>query len=82
MPILDGAVLQDSYDVIVVGSGLAGLTAAALIAKRGLGVLLVEHHYLPGGMCTTLRRQGFSFDAGTALCMASANVGSIPIASS
>ncbi len=67
MPLLDGAVLQDTYDVIVIGSGLAGLTAAALIAKRGLGVLLVEHHYFPGGMCTTLRRQGFSFDAGTAL---------------
>jgi phytoene dehydrogenase-like protein len=67
MPLLDGAVLQDSYDVIVVGAGLAGLTAAALIAKCGLGVLLVEQHYLPGGMCTTLRRQGFSFDTGTAL---------------
>jgi prolycopene isomerase len=32
-----------------------------------LSTLLVEHHYLPGGMCTTLRRRGFSFDTGTAL---------------
>jgi prolycopene isomerase len=67
MPLLDDAVLADSYDVVVVGSGLAGLTAAALIAQRGLRVLVLEHHYLPGGMCTTLRRQGFSFDTGTAL---------------
>ena len=67
MHLLDDAVLQDSYDVIVVGSGLAGLTAAALLAKRGLQTLLVEHHYLPGGMCTTVRREGFSFDTGTAL---------------
>src|SRR5512139_266898 len=67
MRLLDDAVIADSYDVIVVGSGLGGLTAAALIAKRGLRVLLVEHHYLPGGMCTTLRRKGFSFDTGTAL---------------
>jgi len=65
--LLDDAVIADPYDVIVVGSGLGGLTAAGLIAKRGLRVLLVEHHYLPGGMCTTLRRQGFSFDTGTAL---------------
>lgn len=67
MIIRQDAVLQDSYPVIVVGSGLAGLTAAALLAKRGLGVLLLEHHYLPGGMCTTLRRRDFSFDTGTAL---------------
>ncbi|MCX5977368.1 MAG: FAD-dependent oxidoreductase [Coprothermobacterota bacterium] len=67
MIIRPDAVLQDSYPVIVIGSGLAGLTAAALLAKRGLGVLLLEHHYLPGGMCTTLRRHDFSFDTGTAL---------------
>jgi len=52
---------------VVVGSGLSSLTAAALVAKRGLSTLLIEHHYLPGGMCTTLRRKGFSFDTGTAL---------------
>ena len=59
--------MRDRYDVIVVGSGLSSLTAAALVARRGLSALLVEHHYLPGGMCTTLRRKGFSFDTGTAL---------------
>jgi prolycopene isomerase len=60
-------VIRDRYDVVVVGSGLSSLTAAALVARRGLSTLLVEHHYLPGGMCTTLRRKGFSFDTGTAL---------------
>jgi prolycopene isomerase len=59
--------IQDMYDVVVVGSGLSSLTCAALVARRGLSSLLVEHHYLPGGMCTTLRRKGFSFDTGTAL---------------
>ncbi len=67
MKMLDTSILQDSYQVVVIGSGLGGLTAAALLAKRGLKVLLVEHHYLPGGLCTTLRRQNFSFDTGTAL---------------
>jgi prolycopene isomerase len=59
--------IRDSYNVVVVGSGLSSLTAAALLARRGMSVLLIEHHYLPGGMCTTLRRKGFSFDTGTAL---------------
>jgi len=67
MPLLDDTVLNDRYETIVIGSGLSSLTAAALLAKRGRQVLLVEYHYLPGGMCTTLRRQGFSFDTGTAL---------------
>jgi C-3',4' desaturase CrtD len=67
MIIVGDSILQDSYPVIVIGSGLAGLTSAALLAKRGLKVLLIEHHYLPGGMCTTLRRKDFSFDTGTAL---------------
>ena len=67
MKLLSDATIRDKYDVVVVGSGLSSLTAAALIARRGLSTLLVEHHYLPGGMCTTLRRKGFSFDAGTAL---------------
>jgi prolycopene isomerase len=67
MQLLAEGVIRDRYDVAVVGSGLSSLTAAALLARRGLSVLLIEHHYLPGGMCTTLRRRGFSFDTGTAL---------------
>jgi len=65
--LLSDGLIRDAYDVVVVGSGLSSLSAAALVARRGLSTLLVEHHYLPGGMCTTLRRKGFSFDTGTAL---------------
>jgi phytoene dehydrogenase-like protein len=36
-------------DVIVIGAGISGLTAAALLAKSGLNVKLLEQHYQPGG---------------------------------
>lgn len=37
------------YDVIVIGSGLGGLISAALLAKKGASVLIIEKHNLPGG---------------------------------
>lgn len=50
--------VQDSYDVVVIGSGLAGLTGANTLAKAGYSVLLLEHHYQLGGMATWFKRKG------------------------
>jgi len=51
------------YDVIVVGSGLAGMTAANCLGKAGYSVLLLEQHYNFGGMATWFRRKnGHIFD--------------------
>jgi phytoene dehydrogenase-like protein len=53
--------LQDArprYDVIVIGSGLAGLTAANILGRAGRSVLLVEQHYKLGGMATWFKRPG------------------------
>lgn len=50
--------IRDRYDVIVIGSGLAGLTAANYLAKCGRSVLLLEQHYNFGGMATWFRRKG------------------------
>ncbi len=50
--------VQDSYDVIVIGSGLAGMTGANILAKAGYSVLLLEHHYQLGGMATWFKRRG------------------------
>jgi all-trans-retinol 13,14-reductase len=48
---------EKEQDVIVIGSGIGGLSAAALLAKRGLKVAVFEQHYLPGGYCTAWERQ-------------------------
>ncbi|MFQ6016030.1 MAG: phytoene desaturase family protein [Anaerolineae bacterium] len=55
---------KDSYDVIVVGAGLAGLTCGALLAKDGMSVLVVDQRPVPGGVCHSYQRGGFTFDVG------------------
>src|SRR5262247_3124710 len=54
---------RDAYDVIVVGGGLGGLTAAALLARAGRSVLIVERHDRPGGYAHAFRRRGYRFDS-------------------
>lgn len=49
---------------MVVGAGIGGLTAAALLAKRGYRVRLYDQAALPGGCASTFRRRGFTFDVG------------------
>jgi phytoene dehydrogenase-like protein len=49
---------KDHYDVVVIGSGLAGLTAANILARDGRSVLLLEQHYKLGGMATWFKRPG------------------------
>jgi prolycopene isomerase len=54
---------RERYDVIVVGSGMGGLSAAALLAKHGRSVLVVERHDRPGGYAHSFQRKQFHFDA-------------------
>ncbi|MDF1614716.1 phytoene desaturase family protein [Desulfurivibrio dismutans] len=51
-------------DVVVIGSGISGLTAAALLARKGREVMLIERTARPGGALKRFKRQGISFDVG------------------
>ena len=53
-----------TVDVAVIGAGMAGLTAAALLAKRGRRVALFEQHERAGGYCSFFQRDGSTFDVG------------------
>lgn len=59
------------YDCIIIGAGLSGLTAAALLAKRGLSVAVCEHSGKPGGSCGVFKRlingKAAAFDQGSSM---------------
>jgi phytoene dehydrogenase-like protein len=50
------------YDTIVIGGGIAGLSAAAYLANAGRKVAVFEQHYKPGGYYTSFTRKGIIFD--------------------
>ena len=50
--------------VVVVGAGIGGLTAGALLAKRGYRVTIFDQAIVPGGCASTFKRRGFTFDVG------------------
>jgi phytoene dehydrogenase-like protein len=52
------------FDTIVVGGGIAGLTATAYLAKAGQKVILFEKNRECGGLVNSFTRNGFHFDAG------------------
>ena len=56
--------VKTSYDAIVIGSGIGGLSTAILLAKAGKKVLVLEQHYEPGGLTHTFRRKNFVWDVG------------------
>jgi C-3',4' desaturase CrtD len=50
--------------VIVIGGGIGGLTAGALLARRGYEVIIFDSAIVPGGCASTFKRRGFTFDVG------------------
>ncbi len=54
--------MTKKYDAIVIGAGLGGLSAATMLAKSGLSVLLLERHNVPGGYATSFVRGRYEFE--------------------
>ena len=55
---------ENGWDVIVVGSGMGGMSVSAALSKYGRKVLLLEQHYIPGGYTHMFARKGYKWDVG------------------
>jgi C-3',4' desaturase CrtD len=55
---------NNKFRAIVIGAGIGGLTAGALLAQRGYSVLILDQALVPGGCASTFKRKGFTFDVG------------------
>jgi phytoene desaturase len=55
------------YDVVVIGGGVGGISAAALCQKAGMKTLLLEQSERIGGCCSTYEADGFNFDVGASV---------------
>ncbi len=55
---------RKQQSIVVIGAGIGGLTAAALLAHRGDRVLVLDQAIVPGGCASTFQRRGFTFDVG------------------
>lgn len=58
---------SEQADVVVIGSGVGGLSCAALLARYGFDVIVCESHSIPGGAAHAFERNGFKFDSGPSL---------------
>lgn len=62
--------MGSQYDVVIIGSGIGGLTSGALLAKRGFRVLVLEQSHRVGGCCSAFEKDGYSFDVGAVFILA------------
>lgn len=58
---------EEETEVIVIGSGIGGLSCASLLARYGFKVTVCESHSIPGGAAHGFEYQGFLFDSGPSL---------------
>ncbi len=56
--------MERVHDTIVIGSGIGGLACASALARYGHSVMVLEQHYVAGGLTQTFTRKGFTWDVG------------------
>ena len=63
------------YDVVIIGAGLSGMMASALLSRKGKRVLLLEQHKTVGGLAAGFRRKGYYFDSAMHCFMSESTAG-------
>lgn len=54
--------MAEKTEVLIIGGGVAGLAAGCYARVNGFDTLILEQHFLPGGLCTSWEREGYVFD--------------------
>ncbi|MDD3520221.1 MAG: FAD-dependent oxidoreductase [Actinomycetota bacterium] len=70
--------MPDKFNVLIIGAGISGLSAASLLSKRGLKVAVIDRNFKPGGSCGIFKRNEYTFDQGTAMLYGFGNEGFNP----
>ena len=65
-------------EVIFIGAGISGLTGAALLAKKGFNVTIVDAQFKPGGSCGIFKREDVIFEQGAAMIYGFGDMGFNP----
>lgn len=65
-------------EVVFIGAGISGLTGAALLAKKGFKVTVVEAQFKPGGSCGIFKRDDVIFEQGSAMIYGFGEIGFNP----
>lgn len=60
---------EEPFDLVVIGAGIGGLAAGAMVARYKKRVLVLEANYLPGGCCSSYPRKGYIFESGATTLM-------------
>ena len=58
---------NNSFDAIIIGSGIGGLVTASQLAAKGSQVLVLEKYIIPGGSGGSFKRKGYTFDVGASM---------------